>query len=146
MAQSTKRDLVNQSLKQSIASEVVWSFSRSSGPGGQHVNTTDSKAKLSWYFYKSEAVNNKQKYLISKKLNNYIKKDNSLQLSSSSNRKKELNQKDCLKKLFYLIENVAFKVEKKRLKTKPTRASKERRIKDKKVKSETKKNRKKVRY
>ena len=137
---------MNSHLKSAISNEVSWSFSKSSGPGGQHVNTTDSKARLNWDFGASSALNAKQKSLITKKLNNYIKKNSNLQLTSSSHRKKELNQKDCLQKLFYLLENKAFKIVQKRLKTKPSRAAREKRVKEKKKRSEVKKNRAKVSF
>ncbi|MDI3279681.1 peptide chain release factor-like protein, partial [Arthrobacter sp. AL08] len=46
------------------ASELRWRFSRSSGPGGQHVNTTDSRAKLSWNIAGSAALSDDQRQML----------------------------------------------------------------------------------
>lgn len=132
--------------KDILLRELNWCFSKSSGPGGQHVNTTDSKAQVSWDFQKSEALNRHQKHLIEKKLQNYIKKISILQLSSSTHRSREMNKKECTSKLFNLLEKIAFKKEKIRRKTKPTRSSIEKRIKSKKNKSDVKKTRQKVKF
>ncbi len=132
--------------KEAILKELDWSFSRSSGPGGQHVNTTDSKAKLCWKFQLSSALKPRQKEHIQRKLFNYIKGGNTLQFTCSSNRSKELNKKSCITKLFYLLEKVAFKIEKKRIKTRPTKGSIERRVTSKKRKGNLKNKRKKVEY
>jgi ribosome-associated protein len=43
------------------ASELGWRFSRSSGPGGQHVNTSDSRAELSWNVADSAALSEDQR-------------------------------------------------------------------------------------
>ncbi len=135
---------MNQNTKEKIQTELLWLYSKSSGPGGQHVNTTDSKAQLKWNILTSSALSNNQKRLIQTKLKNYIRKNSHFYLSCSKHRSKESNKKECLKKLFNLLENKAFKLEKKRFKTKPTKSSIEKRLKDKKTKSEIKKGRQKV--
>ncbi len=132
--------------KDALLKELNWNFSRSSGPGGQHVNTTDSKAQLSWDFQKSMHLSCHQKHLIGKKLQNYIKRSTVLQLSSSTHRGRDMNKKECALKLFDLLEKIAFKKEKARVKTKPTRSSIEKRIKAKKNKSDVKKTRQKVKF
>lgn len=137
---------MDKSKQEYILKEFEWSFSRSSGPGGQHVNTTDSKVQLCWNFQLSPHINLKQKNLIEKKLKNYIKRSHSIQLSCSTNRSREMNKKACSKKLFELLKKIAFKKEKKRIKTKPTRSSIEKRIQAKKTKSDVKKTRQKVKY
>lgn len=137
---------MDQTKREAILKELDWSFSRSSGPGGQHVNTTDSKAKMCWSFQKSLALRTRQKDQVKRKLANYIKGSDVLQLTSSSNRSREMNKKSCISKLFYLLEKVAFKKEKARIKTRPTRSSVEKRITSKKRKGDVKSNRKKVNY
>jgi ribosome-associated protein len=46
------------------ASELHWKFSRSSGPGGQHVNTSDSRVQLSWVVAESLALSDEQRMRI----------------------------------------------------------------------------------
>ena len=50
------------------ASELDWRFSRSSGPGGQHVNTTDSRAKLSWNVAGSIVLSDAQRLQLTTRL------------------------------------------------------------------------------
>lgn len=137
---------MDSTLKDAITSELEWSFARSSGPGGQHVNTTDSKVQMKWNFQTSSAISLRQKKLIETRLHNYIRKTFFLHLSDSTNRSREMNRKTCLKKLFHLLDDVAFKKIKPRLKTRPTKGSVERRLKSKKNKSDVKKNRGRVKY
>ena len=46
------------------ASELGWRFSRSSGPGGQHVNTSDSRVELSWNVTESAALSDEQRSML----------------------------------------------------------------------------------
>ncbi len=50
------------------AAELHWRFARSSGPGGQHVNTTDSRAELMWNVTGSAALTDEQRSLLLKRL------------------------------------------------------------------------------
>ena len=128
-----------------ILKEVEWRFSRSSGPGGQHVNTTDTKAKLCWSFYSSEQLKSKQIYLIKKNLKNYLNKAKThLLISCSAHRSKERNKQECIKKLKHLLDSKAFFEPKKRKATKPTRSSVKKRLESKRKQSEVKKNRQKI--
>lgn len=130
-----------------ILKEIEWQFSKSSGPGGQHVNTTDTKAKLVWQFTKSINLKSKQITQIKKNLRNYLNKSQTcLQFSCSSSRSKERNKQDCIKKLKSLLETKAFFEPKKRIKTKPSRSSVRKRLDSKTKHSQTKQNRQKVKY
>jgi len=130
-----------------ILKELKWKFSKSSGPGGQHVNTTDSKAELVWEFANSDALRPKQIIQIQKNLKNYLNKaQTSLQFSCSSLRSKERNKQSCIKKLKSLLENKAFLEPKQRFKTQPTRSSVKKRLESKKKQALTKQNRQKVKY
>jgi ribosome-associated protein len=130
-----------------ILKELEWSFSKSSGPGGQHVNTTDSKAKLTWAFVKSEALKARQINQIKKNLDNYLNKSQTcIHFSCSSSRSKERNKQDCIKKLKSLLETKAFVEPKKRIKTRPSRSSVRKRLDSKTKHSQTKQNRQKVKY
>jgi len=82
-----------------------------------------------------------------KKLKNYLNKAKTdLQLSSSQHRSKERNKQDCIKKLKSLLTEKAFFEAKKRHATKPTRSSVKKRLDSKRKHSETKQNRKKIKY
>jgi ribosome-associated protein len=98
-----------------IEKELKWQFSKSSGPGGQHVNTTDSKAKLIWNIEHSTLLSQKQKNLIRRNLKNYLNKAKDIiQFSCSTNRSKERNKQECIKKLKHLLNERAFFEKKKR--------------------------------
>jgi len=43
------------------AAELRWKFSRSSGPGGQHVNTSDSRVQLTWVIAESSVLSDEQR-------------------------------------------------------------------------------------
>lgn len=130
-----------------LIDEIKWIYARSSGPGGQHVNTTDSKVILTWAYKESAQLNEKQKRLLKKNLSRFlIQKGEALRLSSSKFRSRERNKKACLDLLQMLLNKKAFYEKEKRKKTKPTRSSIEKRLKEKNKKSETKKLRKKVEF
>jgi len=46
------------------AAELQWRFSRSSGPGGQHVNTSDSRVQLTWSIADSTALSDEQRAVL----------------------------------------------------------------------------------
>lgn len=125
--------------------EFNFSFTKSSGPGGQHVNTTDTKVVLSWNYEDSTYLSLENKNQINEKLQTYVNKENILSLNSSKTRNRLRNKEDCLKKLKILLEQAFFKP-KVRKKTKPTRSSIRKRLDSKKRHSERKKDRKKVDY
>ncbi|MBO1269962.1 hypothetical protein J1902_18720 [Arthrobacter sp. PO-11] len=54
------------------ASELGWRFSRSSGPGGQHVNTSDSRVELSWNVAGSAALSDGQRLLLLARLGRHL--------------------------------------------------------------------------
>ncbi len=123
-----------------IALEIVFSAQRSRGPGGQHVNKTNSAAQLSWNYLESHGVLKYEKDLIQHKLESLINKENVLVLRSDSFRDLESNKKECLKKLRQNLAK-ALKRDKPRIATKPTYSSKQRRHSEKKHRGEIKKGR-----
>ena len=132
-------------MLEKIRSEVKFSAVRSRGPGGQNVNKVSSAAQLKWDFMLSEYLTENQKNLINQKLYNYINKNEELYLRSDEFRDLERNKAKCLQKLSELLRT-AFHKPKPRKKTKPTKASKRKRLDSKRQRGETKKNRKKVDY
>lgn len=126
-----------------IFKELEFSFSRSSGPGGQHVNKVNTKVGLRFDVPGSELINEDQKVRLLQKLKNKLTKEGVLVLSSQESRSQLVNKELVIKKLDLLFEG-AFKVKVRRKPTKPTKGSKERRLNSKKQLSEKKANRKKL--
>jgi ribosome-associated protein len=116
--------------------ELSWSFARSSGPGGQHVNKTSSKALLEWCYEKS-SIDPRLKQKLRDRTPPCHRITDGIKVSSDEFRSQRRNMDACLKKLKNIVASALFE-NKKRKKTKPTRASKERRISDKKRKSDRK--------
>lgn len=120
--------------------ELHFEFVRSGGPGGQHVNKTNSAAILRWHIDSTEVFSEDQKVKLLAKLK--INQEGEIVIRSEEFRDQEKNKKRCLEKLDFLIEKALF-VQKKRKATKPSKAQKEKRFKAKKVRSEVKKSRSK---
>lgn len=130
---------------ETLRHEVSFKATRSRGPGGQNVNKVSSAALLIWDPWGSKIFSDEQKLILVSKLSRYINRDELFTLKSDEYRDLERNKTRCLEKLSQLIEQ-ALTVPKKRKKTKPTKASKERRIHQKKQRSEIKKLRSKFKY
>lgn len=118
-------------------SELNIEFVRSSGPGGQNVNKTSTKAQLHWPVWASLAFSDDDKRLIANRLERYLTSDGALALSASSQRGQLQNRQAVIDRLQRLV-NHALLPRKPRLPTRPTRASKERRLASKKILSEKK--------
>lgn len=123
-----------------ILQEIVLTAQRSRGPGGQHVNKTNSSIQLKWNYILSQALSEEQKALVAKKLESYINKVGEITLRHDTFRDQDSNKKEVIKKLFALLKD-ALKKPKKRISTKPTFSSKVRKKKQKQQKSEIKKGR-----
>lgn len=124
-----------------FSSEFRFTSARSGGPGGQNVNKVNSKVILWFTVNESTILNEDEKLLINTRLANKINSDGVLQISSQSERTQLANKEQCVAKFYQLIES-ALKVEKERIKRKPSKAAILKRLKDKKRQSEKKQNRK----
>lgn len=131
-------------MNREIIREVQFSAVRSRGPGGQNVNKVNSAALLTWEFMSSAILTAEQKQLVQEKLYNYINKQGFLRLRCDEFRDLERNKARCLTKLETLLKR-AFHQPKPRKKTRPTQASKKKRIESKKHRGEIKKTRRKLR-
>lgn len=117
---------------------------RSRGPGGQNVNKVSSAAQLFWNFVDSAALNEHEKYLVRTKLVNLINRENQIVLRADEYRDLERNKARVVEKLQAFLER-ALHQPKPRRKTRPTRASKERKLASKNKRGEVKRTRQKVR-
>jgi ribosome-associated protein len=120
-----------------FSSEFHLNTSRSSGAGGQNVNKVSSKVELCFDVAASLILSETQKSLIFQKLASHINKEGVLKIVSQADRSQLGNKQIVIARFFELLEK-AFHREKKRIKTKPSKASKRRRIEGKKKLSEKK--------
>jgi len=121
--------------------ELEFTYVRSSGPGGQNVNKTATKAEMRWDINATSAIYGIVRDRFLEQNKGKISGEGYFVLKSDKFRDQARNTSDCLEKLKKLLET-AFKIPKKRKPTKPTRASVERRIGSKKKNSDKKSSRK----
>ncbi|MBC8868087.1 MAG: aminoacyl-tRNA hydrolase [Planctomycetes bacterium] len=126
------------------SSEFRFTFARSAGPGGQNVNKVNTKVTLHWSVESSPSLPEDVRDRFRSKYSRRINKQGELVIYSQRYRDQGRNVVDCLDKLRDLLLDVAT-APKKRKPTRPSRASKERRIRDKKAKSQTKDRRRRPR-
>ena len=119
------------------ASELSLAFARSSGPGGQNVNKVNSKASLTWKFVQSTSLPPAIRQRFLTKFGSKLTNDGEIIVVSQRYRDQPKNIEDCREKLRDMIRS-ALVGPKTRRATKPTRGSQERRITEKKRRSETK--------
>jgi len=111
--------------------ELTFRFVRSSGPGGQHVNKSATQVELTFDVVHSPSLNDADKQRIMAALKNLIDKDSVLHLESQSTRSQLRNRQDVVARFQSLLRG-ALKPRKTRRPTRPTAASKERRLEKKK--------------
>ncbi|MHB0859358.1 MAG: alternative ribosome rescue aminoacyl-tRNA hydrolase ArfB [Anaerolineae bacterium] len=124
-------------------SEIRLRFTRSSGPGGQNVNRTSTRVELLLDVRNSPSFTDEQRALIERRLRSYIDQDGVLHLVSQSTRSQYQNRQDVLARLAALLA-ASLRKQPKRVATRPTRASKERRIGSKRARSQIKRTRGRV--
>lgn len=110
--------------------ELYFDFVRSSGPGGQKVNKTSSKAQLRWPVGQSKSFSFQQKELIRSGLRSRLNKNDEIIISVAQERSQFQNKIKAIERLNSLVNKILIP-RKKRLPTKPTRASKIKRLESK---------------
>ncbi|MFJ9697099.1 alternative ribosome rescue aminoacyl-tRNA hydrolase ArfB [Kitasatospora sp. NPDC101183] len=121
--------------------ELVWRFSRSSGPGGQHVNTSDSKAELRFDLAASKALPEVWRERALERLANRLVDGRVLVVTASEFRSQWRNREAASVRLAALLSEACAPPPKSRRATKPSRGMVERRLFSKRHRSEVKQGR-----
>jgi len=120
--------------------ELAWTAARSSGPGGQNVNKVASKVELRFDFAASGALSAPVKARLRALATSRLDAEGRILVTSQLTRDQSRNLEDARQKLAELIR-AALVVPKRRRKTQPSRAAKQRRLNEKKRQSEKKQSR-----
>lgn len=126
-----------------LASELRFRTSRSSGPGGQHVNTSDTQVELLFDVAKSASLGPRQRARLLEKLSKRLDGRGVLHLSSSRHRSQMQNRREVVRRLQTILAE-ALRRPRPRKATKPTAASRRRRKEAKQRRSERKRERRAV--
>jgi ribosome-associated protein len=121
--------------------EMIYSASRSGGPGGQNVNKVNTKVELRFHVRNSAFLSENEKEKILIVLKNRINSDGELLIISQSERSQLMNKKKSEEKFFRLLAS-ALTEKPERKPTAPSGASKKQRIQKKRSSGEIKKLRK----
>ncbi len=119
------------------AEELRWRFSRSGGPGGQGVNTTDSRVELSWDVAASQALPEHLRARALERLDGRLV-DGVLTVSASEHRSQRRNRAAAVERLAALVRAAVAPPPPDRRATRPTRGSQLRRLEEKRRRSDVK--------
>jgi ribosome-associated protein len=119
------------------ASELSWRFSRASGPGGQSVNTTDSRVEVSFDVARSSALSAAQRERAVARLADRLT-DGVLTVAASEHRSQLRNRQAALARMADLLAAALAAPPKRRRPTRPSRGVRQRRRTAKERRSETK--------
>jgi ribosome-associated protein len=125
------------------ARELAYRASRAGGPGGQHVNTSSTRIELVWDLEGSPSLTPEQRDRIREGLAARISAEGLLTLASGATRSQHRNRQEVTERFGELLR-AALHVRRPRKKTRPSRAAREKRLRAKKQRSQTKKSRRAV--
>jgi ribosome-associated protein len=124
--------------------ELQFRFSRSSGPGGQHVQKSSTRVELLFDVANSPSLSEHHRGRVLERLSGYIDSRGVLHLAVQSERSQYRNRQEAVER-FQALMSRALKKRKRRKATRPTAASKERRLEGKRRRGQVKRLRGKVR-
>ena len=120
--------------------ELQFRASRAGGPGGQHVNTSSTRVELLWDLSHSTVVSDEQRGRLLTKLAARLDAAGMVRVVASDRRSQSQNRDAAAGRLAVLVRQ-ALVVPRKRRPTRPTRASREQRLADKRKRGEQKRDR-----
>jgi ribosome-associated protein len=120
--------------------ELQYRASRAGGAGGQHVNTSSTRIELLWNVGSSQALDEDARARVTTKLSSRLDAEGNIRVVSSARRSQVQNREAAEARLAELVRG-ALAVPRSRKATRPTRASKEARLGEKRRRSETKRQR-----
>lgn len=126
-----------------LSAEFIFQASRSSGPGGQNVNKVNSKIEFRFHIQNSLLLSDNQKEILLSKLASKISTEGFLIVVSQRDRSQLVNKEDAIRKAYEMIER-ALRPVKRRRTTRPSLSSVEKRLTDKRIKSDIKQNRQRL--
>jgi len=127
-------------MDKKLLNEIRIQTARSSGPGGQHVNKTESKVELYWNLEESQLFTPEQKTRLQKRLKSWLTTEGVLIMTSQATPSQMRNREIVTQRFLDLVKKM-LKPPKKRIATKPSRGSVEKRLKQKKATGEKKRRR-----
>jgi ribosome-associated protein len=137
-------DMLQISNKVSIPrSELRFRFSRSGGPGGQHVQKSSTRVELLFDVAHSPSLSDEERLRVLERLSSHIDSTGTLRLVARSERSQWQNREEAIER-FQTLMRKALRRRKKRRATRPTAAARERRLRHKRNRSLTKRLRHKV--
>lgn len=125
------------------AAELVERFSRSSGPGGQSVNTTDSRVELEYDVARSGVLSETQRQRALARLAGRLV-EGRVVITASEHRSQHRNRVAARERLAELLRAALAPPPPARKRTRPSRAARERRLQDKRIRSSVKAGRRRV--
>lgn len=131
------RDLVVTSTVVVPEAELSWRFSRSSGPGGQSVNTADTRVELSVDIGETSALSAVLRERALKRLADRLV-DDVVTVTASEHRSQLRNREAALARMAQLLREAIAPPAAPRKRTRPTKAARERRLSEKKMRGEIK--------
>ena len=123
--------------------ELEYRATRAGGAGGQHVNTSSTRIELLWNVTRTTSLDDERRARVAARLATRIDGEGWLRVVSSARRSQQQNREAAEERLVELVRG-ALTVPKRRRPTRPTRASQEERIREKRKRSETKRRRREL--